>query len=268
MLHYCFPLMLMGVAGMSNQVIDKIVFPIVYPDSGTAFDELGVYSACFKIAVIMIMFTQAFRYAFDPYMFEKSKDKDAKQSYAVIMKYFVAVGLLVFLGVMFYLDIIKYFVSPRYFAALPIVPIVLMGELFFAVYYNLSLWYKLTDKTYWGTIFSSVGFVLIASLNILFVPKYSYVACAWASFAGNLLIMLLSYFIGQKMYPIKYDLKAIFLYVGLAMLLYIASIFVPIENLYIRLIFRTLLIGIYLIFLIKRDLPLKEIPFVNKLLRK
>jgi O-antigen/teichoic acid export membrane protein len=268
MLHYCFPLMLMGVAGMSNQVIDKIVFPIVYPDSSTAFDELGVYSACFKIAVIMIMFTQAFRYAFDPYMFEKSKDKDAKQSYATIMKYFVAIGLLVFLGVMFYLDIIKYFVSPRYFAALPIVPIVLMGVLFFAVYYNLSLWYKLTDKTYWGTIFSTIGFVLIASINIIFVPQYSYVACAWAAFAGNLLIMLLSYFIGQKMYPIKYDLKAISLYVGLAMLLYVTAIFVPIENLYIRLSFRTLLIGIYVIFLIKRDLPLKEIPFVNKLCRK
>jgi O-antigen/teichoic acid export membrane protein len=263
MLHYCFPLMLMGVAGMSNQVIDKIVFPIVYPDAGVAFDELGVYSACFKIAVIMIMFTQAFRYAFDPYMFEKSKDKDAKQSYAVIMKYFVAVGLLVFLGVMFYIDIIKYFVDPRYFAALPIVPIVLMGELFFAVYYNLSLWYKLTDKTYWGTIFSSIGFVLIALINIIFVPKYSYIACAWAAFAGNLLIMLLSYFVGQKKYPIRYDLKSIGLYTFLAAVLYAVSHYIPIKNSYIHIVFNTFLLAIYVLFLIKRDLPLKKIPYLN-----
>jgi O-antigen/teichoic acid export membrane protein len=260
--------MLMGLAGMSNQVVDKIVFPAVYPDHAQWSSELGIYSACFKIALIMMMFTQAFRYAYEPFVFEKSKDTDAKQSYADVMKYFIIFGLLVFLGVVFYLDIIKYFISPDYFSGLGIVPIVLIGELFFAVYFNLSIWYKLVDKTYWGTVFSLIGFIVIIAINIFFIPFHSYWACAWAAFIGNGLIMLLSYLVGQKMYPIKYDLKAIFLYVGLATLLYVTAIFVPIENLYIRLSFRTLLIGIYIIFLIKRDLPLKEIPFVNKLLRK
>jgi len=268
MLQYCFPLMIMGLAGMSNQVIDKLVFPAVYPDVDNTFGELGVYSACFKIALIMMMFTQAFRYAYEPFVFEKSKEKDATQSYADIMKYFVILGLLVFLGTMFYLDIIKYFISPDYFAALPVVPIVLMGELFFAVYFNLSIWYKLTDKTYWGTIFSSIGFVLIILLNIVFIPKYGYMACAWASFAGNGLIMLLSYLVGQKQFPIKYDLKTLFLYLSVAMLLYCIAIFVPIENLWLRLGFRTLLIGIYFTLLIKRDLPLKEIPYINQFLKK
>ena len=254
MLRYCFPLMLMGLAGMSNQVVDKLVFPAVYPDATKAFDELGIYSACFKIALIMMLFTQAFRYAYEPFVFEKSKEKDADQSYADVMKYFIIMGLLVFLGTMFYLDIIKYFIKPIYFAALPVVPIVLMGELFFAVYFNLSIWYKLTDKTYWGTIFSTIGFVLIVILNMVFIPRYSYMACAWASFAGNGLIMTLSYFIGQKRYPIRYDLKNIFLYVGVAMLLYCIAIFVPIENLWLRLGFRTILIGIYLTLLISRDL--------------
>jgi len=257
--------MLMGLAGMSNQVVDKLVFPAVYPDADKAFDELGIYSACFKIALIMMLFTQAFRYAYEPFVFEKSKEKDANQSYADVMKYFIILGLLVFLGTMFYLDIIKYFIKPIYFAALPVVPIVLMGELFFAVYFNLSIWYKLTDKTYWGTIFSTIGFVLIVILNMVFIPQYGYMACAWASFAGNGLIMLLSYFIGQKRYPIKYDLKNIFLYIGVAMLLYCIAIFVPIENLWIRLSLRTVLIGIYLTLLIRRDLPLKEIPIINKL---
>ena len=260
----------MGLAGMSNQVIDKIIFPVIYPDPENAMSELGIYGGCFKIGVIMVMFTQAFRYAFDPFMFEKSKDKDAKQAYARVMKYFVAAGLLVFLGVVFYLDIIKYAVVPKseYFAGLPVVPIVLLGELFFAVYYNLSLWYKLTDKTYWGTVFSSIGFVLIIVLNIAFIPKYSYMACAWASFAGNGLIMLLSYFVGQKYYPVKYDLKSFFLYFGLALFLYAIATFISIENLWIRLVFRTLLIGIYLLVFIRKDLPLKEIPYINRFVKK
>ena len=267
MFRYCFPLMLMGLAGMSNQVVDKLVFPAVYPFAERTFDELGVYSACFKIALIMMMFTQAFRYAYEPFVFEKSKDKNATQSYASIMKYFVILGLLVFLGTMFYLDIIKYFINPEFFAALPIVPIVLMGELFFAVYFNLSIWYKLTDKTYWGTIFSSIGFVLIIVLNIVFIPKYSYMACAWAAFIGNGLIMLLSYFVGQKYYPIKYDLKRIFLYLGVAMILYCIAMFVPIENLWLRLGFRTVLIGIYLTILINKDLPLSNIPYIGNFVK-
>jgi O-antigen/teichoic acid export membrane protein len=270
MLHYCFPLMLMGLAGMSNQVVDKIIFPVFYPDPENAMSELGIYGACFKIGVIMVMFTQAFRYAYDPFMFEKSRDKDAKDSYSIVMKYFVVAGLLVFLGVTFYLDIIKYIIVPKpeYFAGLSVVPIVLMGELFFAVYYNLSLWYKLTDKTYWGTIFSSIGFVLIIILNIAFIPKYGYMACAWASFAGNGLIMLLSYFVGQKYYPIKYDLKTLFLYLGIAMILYVIAILVPIDNLWLRLGFRTVLIGIFITLLIKRDLPVEKIPYLNHFIKQ
>jgi len=268
MISYCFPLMLMGLAGMSNQVVDKIIFPAVFPDPETSMSELGIYGACFKIGVIMMMFTQAFRYAYDPFMFEKNKEKDAKESYSVVMKYFVVVGLLVFLGVTFYIDIIKYMVEEKYFAGLPVVPIVLMGELFFAVYYNLSLWYKLTDKTYWGTIFSSTGFILIIVLNFLFIPKYGYMACAWASFAGNGLIMLLSYFVGQKYYPIKYDFKSLFLYLGVAMLLYSIAVLTPVENLWLRLGFRTILISIYITLLINRDLSLSEIPYINQFIKK
>ena len=265
MLHYCFPLMLMGIAGMSNQVIDKIIFPAVYPDPEEAMGQLGLYGACFKIAVIMVVFTQAFRYAFDPFIFEKGKERDAKQSYATVMKYFVAAGLLVFLCVTFYIDVIRHiFVPSRYFVALPVVPVVLMGELFFAVYYNLSVWYKLTDKTYWGSIFSVTGFVVIIALNLIFIPKYSYMACAWASFAGNLLMMFLSYFIGQKYYPVRYDLKSLFLYAGLAVSLYCIAVFTPIEHLGLRLAFRTGLIGVYLFVLVRRDFNLRKAMVRNK----
>jgi O-antigen/teichoic acid export membrane protein len=264
---YCFPLMLTGLAGMSNQVVDKIVFPAVYPDKAAAFGELGVYSACFKIGVIMIMFTQAFRYAFDPFVFEKGKDKDAKESYSTVMKYFVALGLLVFLAVVLYIDIFKHFVAPGYWAALKIVPVVLVGELFFAIYYNLSIWYKLTDKTYWGTIFSLLGFIIIILLNIFYIPRFGYMACAWAAFIGNLAIMLTSYFVGQRHYPVRYDLRAIALYAAIAAVLYAVSVYVSIENIYLRLAFHTVLVAAYITVFVGRDLPLKTIPYINRFVR-
>jgi O-antigen/teichoic acid export membrane protein len=269
MFRYCFPLVIMGIAGMSNQVMDKILFPTVFPaDPKTALGELGTYGACFKIALIMMMFTQAFRYAYEPFVFEKNKEKDARQAYAAVMKYFILFGLLVFLGVVFYLDIIKYFISPRYFAGLGIVPIVLLGELFFAVYFNLSFWYKLVDKTYWGIIFSTIACVVIIAINLIFIPKYSYWACAWAAFIGNALIMILAYFVEQRKYPIKYDLKTIGLYTGIALILYAVSYFVPVRNDWLRIIFNTLLIAIYLTVLVKRDLPLKKIPYISRFLEK
>ncbi|MDR2087697.1 MAG: oligosaccharide flippase family protein [Dysgonamonadaceae bacterium] len=268
MLVYCFPLMIMGLAGMSNQVVDKLVFPVVYPDSELAFDELGVYGACFKIALIMMMFTQAFRYAYEPYVFEKSKDKNAGQSYADVMKYFIIMGLLVFLVVVFYLDIIKYFIEPEYFGALHIVPIVLIGELFFAVYFNLSFWYKLTDKTYWGAIFSTIASVVIIGINLFFIPQYGYMACAWAPFIGNGLIVLLSYYFGQKDFPVRYDLKTIGLYAFIAGVLFTISYFVPLPNASQRIAFNTILLAVYLFILIKRDLPLKEIPVLNRFIGK
>jgi O-antigen/teichoic acid export membrane protein len=258
MLAYCFPLMLMGLAGISNQVLDKIVFPFVYPDKADAQYQLGLYSACFKIGVIMMVFTQAFRYAFDPFVFEKSRDKDAKRDYAVSTKYFVIFGLLVFLGVSLYIDIFKYFVAPPYWTALGVVPIVLVGELFFAVYYNLSIWYKLTDKTWWGTVFSVIGFILIISLNIIFIPKFGFMACAWASFIGNFVMLLLSYFIGQKQYFIRYDLTTIFIYSALAAGLFVASIVFRFENLWVRLALNTVLIAIYLAFALRRDVKILQ----------
>lgn len=264
MLHYSAPLVILGIMGMANQVIDKIVFPWVYPDPEMAMDQLGVYSACFKIAQIMMMFTQAFRYAYDPFIFEKSREEGAQQAYADVMKYFVLFGLVIFLGVTFYLDIIKYFIGPEHRVGLKIVPIVLIGELFFAIYYNLSIWYKITDKTHWGAIFSCIGFVVILGINIIFIPRISYMACAWASFIGNGLIMLLSYFIGQKHYPIRYDLKTIGLYTVMAVSFYAVSQLIPIANEYLHMLFNTVLLFLFLTVMVKRDIPLKSIPFINK----
>lgn len=267
-LHYSFPLLILGLAGMLNQNFDKILYTYLIPDATEASHQLGIYGANAKIAVVMIMFTQAFRYAYEPFIFARTKGEDKRITYALAMKFFIIVDLLIFLGVMFYLDIIRYFIDPRYFEGLKVVPIIMMAELFSGIFFNLSLWYKLTDRTQWGVYFSLIGLVIIVAANVIFVPHFGYVACAWAAFACYFAMMFFSWLIGQKYYPINYDLKAIAKYTGLALLLYVIGTWITIDNLPLRLVFRTGLLIVYLVYLIKKDLPLNEIPVMNRLFHR
>lgn len=263
-LRYSFPLLILGLAGMMNQHLDKLIYPFLFDDHEYAMGQLGIYGANTKIAVVMVMFTQAFRYAYDPFIFARSKGEDKRTTYALAMKFFIIVDLLIFLAVMFYLDIIRYFVNPDYFAGLNIVPIVMLADLFSGVFFNLSLWYKLTDRTQWGVYFSLVGLVIIVTMNVCLVPRYGYVASAWAAFACYFVMMFLSWLFGQRYYPIRYNLKGIGKYVGLALILYGIAAWVKIDHLALRLGFRTVLLIIYAIYLVKTDLPLREIPYINR----
>lgn len=244
-LRYSFPILLLGIAGIFNQTADKILFPFLFEDKAYANEQLGIYGACFKIAVVMVMFIQAFRYAYEPFIFARNKSSDNKKAYREAMKYFIIFALFIFLGVMFYLDILKYFVGKSYYAGLRVVPIVMLGELFFGIYFNLSLWYKLIDETEWGAYFSAAGCVATVAIILLAAPVYGYMACAWASFACNLLMMLLSYFIGQHKFPIKYDLKSAATYTLLAAVLYAAAMLPAIGGEWQRLGYRTILLLIY-----------------------
>ena len=184
MLHYCLPLLVLGLAGILNQVADKIIFPYVYPDKAGATVQLGIYGAASKIAMIMAMLTQAFRYAYEPFVFGKSRDQDNRQVYAQAMKFFIIFTLLAFLAVMFYLDILKHLIGRDYWEGLRVVPIVMAAEIFMGVYFNLSFWYKLIDQTRWGAWFSLAGCVVLVTVNVVLVPRYGYMACAWGGFAG------------------------------------------------------------------------------------
>lgn len=268
MLSYSLPLLVLGLAGILNQVADKIIFPYVYPDAVEAKVQLGIYGAVSKIAMIMAMLTQAFRYAYEPFVFGKSRDKDNREVYAAAMKYFIIFTLLAFLAVMFYLDLLKFIIGRDYWAGLRVVPIVMAAEIFMGVYFNLSFWYKLIDETRWGAYFSLTGCAVLVLINVLFIPRYSYMACAWAGFAGYGTAMLLSYFVGQKKYPIRYDLKAIGRYVLLAAVLYLAAEYVPIDNLWLRLAWRTVLLLVFVAYILKHDLPLSRIPLLNRLVAK
>ena len=266
MLNYSYPILILGIAGILNQVADKIIFRHVYPGEDAQV-QLGIYGAASKIAMIMAMLTQAFRYAYEPFVFSKSKDKDSKLMYANAMKYFIIFTLLAFLAVVFYIDILKYILAPDYWSGLKVVPIVMMAEIFMGVYFNLSFWYKLIDETKWGAWFSFAGCAVLIAINVFFVPLYGYMACAWAGFAGYGVAMLLSYFVGQKKYPIQYDLKSIGKYVAMAGVLYVISEYLPFENVWVLLVIRTCLLLVFVGYIVKNDFPLKSLPVVGKYFR-
>ncbi len=264
MLSYSFPLLILGVAGILNQTADKILFPFLFSNKQEAQVQLGIYGAASKVAMLLAMLTQAFRYAYEPFVFGKSRDGDNRAMYAKAMKLFIIFGLLAFLCVMFYMDILKYIIHPSYWEGLQVVPIVMAAELLMGVYFNLSFWYKLIDQTRWGAYFSVTGCAIVIALIIFFVPRYGYIACAWAGFAGYAVATLLSYFVGQKKYPINYDVKGIMRYVILAAALYIGSEYLPFTETWVKLFYRTGLLAIFVIYIVKTDFPLQQIPFLRR----
>lgn len=264
MLKYSWPLLLLGIAGVLNLHADKIIYTWLVPGE-KGMQELSVYGAAVKIAAIMAMLMQAFRYAYEPLVFNNSKEKDSKTFYAKTMKYFIIISMLAFLVVVFYMDIIKYIISSNYWEGLKVVPIVMAAEIFMGIYFNLSFWYKLNDETYWGAIFSFIGCALLFAVNIIFVPRYGYIACAWASFTGYSAAMLLSYIVGQKRNAIDYDLKTISFYTILFAALYGISLAIPAENSITRMLYNTGLLIVFLAFIlitIRKDMkqPSKKMP--------
>ena len=244
MLKYAWPLLLFGVVGIFNQVADKILLPWLLPgDEGMR--QLGVYGACVKVAMIMALITQAFRYAYEPFVFGGQKDKQSKETQALATKYFVMFTLLAFLAVMCYIDVFQYFVGADYREALPAVPIVMMAEILMGIYFNLSFWYKLTGQTWWGAVMSAIGCAVLVAVNIVFVPRIGYMACAWGGLAGYGVCVLLSYFIGQRKNPVPYPVAAIGGYFALTLALYALTVLLRPEALGWRLALNTLLLLVY-----------------------
>jgi O-antigen/teichoic acid export membrane protein len=245
--------------------IDKILIPHLIESGRDPMYELGVYAACGKLAILMTLFIQAFRFSFEPFLFSHYKNEASKKVYSVIMNYFVIFGLLIFIGVIFYMDILKYYVGPStagYHEALKIVPWMLMGNLFMGMFYTQSLWYKLTDQTRFGAIFSIIGGIITLIINVLFIPKIGYMASAIGFFTSSLIITLISYYYGQKHFPVQYDLKKIGSYFLVAIALYILAMMIIFDNYIVNYGYRTLLLSIFLLFIwhneksdLKRLLP-------------
>lgn len=219
MLSYAWPILLLGLVGIFNSQADKLLFPMLFDDPQEGKAQLGIYATCYKIAVVMVLFTQAFRYAYDPFVFAKAKEggEVAKQAYASSMKYYLLFTLFIFLAVMSMLDLVKPLIPAVYHEALPAVSIIMLGQLMFGVYFNLSIWYKLTDRTKWGAILSILACLITVVYIVVETPRIGFMACAWAGFVANGLIMVTSYFLGQHYYPVKYPLGSMALYTALAL---------------------------------------------------
>ena len=255
LLKYSLPLLVLGVCGIMNQTLDRILFPFLYPGED-AQTQLGIYGACFKVAMVMMMFTQAFRYAYEPFVFAKHKDRESVAAYADAMKYYIIFSYMILLGMIVYLDLLKFIVAPSYWEGLRIVPIVLWTYIFQGVYFNLSFWYKLTDKTQWGAYFSLLGVAITFGLQVVFVPRIGYMASALSSTVCYLVIMLLSYLVGRRHLTIPYDLRRIGIYTLLVVTLlagyYALAYFLPINE-WIKMGIGTILLIIYCVLFYRLD---------------
>lgn len=248
MLVYSFPLMIAGFAGMINETFDRILIPYLTPDKSSAMAQLGVYGACYKLSIIMTLFIQTFRYAAEPFFFNQSTKENPQAVYAKVMHYFVLICAFIFLGVMLYIDLVKYFIGPDFRSGLGVVPILLMANLCLGVYYNLSIWYKLTAKTRLGAWLSVFGAVVTLAFNFWLIPIAGFMGAAWATLICYASMMILSYYIGQKHYPINYNLRSFFFYIGLALIIWILSAFIRQELKFtdnILLAINTLLLLLY-----------------------
>jgi len=245
LLNYSLPILVIGLAGMINEVADKILLKYYLPNPETAIEQIGVYGASYKLAILMMLFIQMFRFAAEPFFFAEEKKKDAKKTYAKVMDWFVIFTLFIFLAVTLYLDIFKYLIGPKFWAGLAIVPIVLAAKLFLGVFYNLSVWYKLNNKTLYGAVIAVFGAGITITLNIIFIPKYGYMASAWANFACYFSMMIISWIWGSRIYKVKYNLKKILSYSLLAVALYFASQYFGGHEKFLQLTINTMLMLVF-----------------------
>jgi len=256
MLGYALPLLIVGLAGMINETFDRYILKRLLPKDVRMY-ELGVYGACYKISILMTIFRQAFQYAAEPFFFSHAKQEDSRKLNALVMKYFVIICSFLFLAVMMNMHWIKYFVSENYWSGLDVVPILLLANLFLGIYYNLSVWYKLTSQTRFGAYITIFGALITLVINFAFIPRFSYMASAWATFAAYGAMMVVSYIIGQKYYPTRYNIRNFVFFFGFALAFYFASLIWKgrFSNVAVELAINNVLVLIYCWLFIKFELP-------------
>ncbi len=268
---YGYPILIAGFAGQINDSLNRVMFLKLYPGpSDKSLSLLAYYTAALRLAILINLVIQAFRLAAEPFFFSIAKEDNARHTYARVMKWFVILLALMFLNVMLYLDIWKHFVNREYWRALDVVPVLLLSYLFLGVYYNLTVWYKLTDKTHFGTYIMAIGSLVTIVFNWFLIPVWGYYACAWGTLLCYGVMMCLSYFWGQKYYPIPYDMPKLGKYVGLMLLLFFINYGVcsMVSNIYLHLVSGTVLFAAYFYYIYRQErMELKGFPFIGKYIR-
>jgi O-antigen/teichoic acid export membrane protein len=252
MLSYSWPLLIGGMAGSLNEVLDKILLRRLI-GGAEGLSTVGLYGAGFKVGVLMSLFIQMYRFAAEPFFFEKAGKHDAKETYAVTMKYFVITGLILFLVINLYIEALQIIIGPVFRESLTVVPIISMAYLLLGIFINQSIWYKVDDKTIYGAWITIIGAVVTVAVNLIFVPKFGYIAAAWAHVACYLTMVLVSYFVGLRYYPIKYEVNKLLTYIAAAILIIIVSRLMETESPLINILVDTILLGTFFVFAEKRD---------------
>ncbi|MFW6218552.1 MAG: oligosaccharide flippase family protein [Bacteroidota bacterium] len=256
-LRYSYPLLIAGMAGALNDTIDRILFKHLVPVEEAMF-LLGIYGANYKLAVVMTLFIQMYKYAVEPFFFDKMKMNSAKLYYAEITKFFIIITWIIFLAVILYLDIFKFLIDKDYHAGLKIVPVILLANIMLGIFYNLSFWYKVTNLTRYGALITITGACITILLNIFLIPRFGYIGAAWTHLACYTCMVLFSYFLSRKFYRVNYDLFNIFIYSLLALGLFFAKSFVVFYNDVLQYGVYTLIFVLYIGFVFKREKVLKR----------
>lgn len=252
MMRYSIPLLIAGLAGMVNETLDRVLLTHLLPEN-IAMQQTGIYGACYKISIIMTIFIQTFRFAAEPFFFSHSKEKDPQKTYALIMKYFVIVCSVIFLGTMMNIEWIKYFVGEEFRVGINVVPILLLANLLLGVFFNQSIWYKITGQTHYGALLTIFGAIITITLNIYLIPRIGYMGSAWATLICYASMVMVSYFLGNKHYPVNYDLKRIWGYLSLSVALYFTGILIETQSVVINLTLKNLLLILFFIIIWKLE---------------
>lgn len=254
MLSYSWPLLIFGLAGIVNETFDRIILPTLLPAEVDAMAQLGIYGANYKVSILMTLFIQTYRYAAEPFFFDHSKSADAKKAYSKLMHYFLLVCLFIFLLIMLNIDYVILFIGEEYREGANIIPILLWANLFLGVFYNLSVWFKLTDKTKLGAMISIAGAIVTLVFNFLLIPSMGYLGAAWATFICYGFMMVISYLMGQKYYPVNYDLRKALIYASVTLVIYVLSTLLDDfnEGLRFTINFSLLLLFSVIVFIIER----------------
>ncbi len=258
MMLYSVPLLIAGLAGMVNETLDRIMIKFLVPDQSNAMIQLGIYGACYKLSILMTLFIQAFRYAAEPFFFAQHNKADARSTYAMVLKYFTIVCSFIFLAIMMYIDVVKYFIGKNYWEGLHVVPVLLIANMCLGIFFNLSMWYKLSGNTRYGAYFAAGGAVVTVAFNFLLIPKLGYMGAAWTTLICYASMMIASYVTGQKKYPVPYQTVKIFLYATLAIMLYLLTVtvhhFIDMGTL-LKLLLNSLVLVSYLFIISRYERP-------------
>lgn len=268
---YSLPIMVAGFGGMVNETFDRIMLGWWAPVSSAyeAKVQVGIYAACYKLSILITLFVQAFKMGAEPYFFQQAKGESAPITYAKVMNYFVMTICIMFLVVMLYLDIWKHFIAAKMWTGLQVVPILLVANMCLGVYYNLSIWYKLANKTTAGMSITFIGAAVTLIINFLFIPHFGYLACAWATLACYGSMMILSFLWGQKVYPVPYETKKLITIFGVMLLVYGAQFFIikGIDSKLIQFTSGTILLLAFIFYLLKTEKQnLSRLPLLKKFL--